>query len=120
MKVELFLESIHQEYADPNKRKKLNGAQWHYKWGGDWAGDWVYRSGVLNCNFNRKELKGINRVLTFKLRKENFGGLIYDPVSSAVFRADKEAFEAIQLLKQNISPPKKKRLIELLRKYNLW
>lgn len=97
MKIELYLRSLLQEYPDSFKSATEWPAQWSYHH--DYWEQWRYQSQSKTIDLPN----GTARIKLLKLREEKFGGLLYDPISTAVFKVDREAFKTLTLLQNGLS-----------------
>ncbi|KKL89236.1 hypothetical protein LCGC14_1916740 [marine sediment metagenome] len=104
MKVELYLRSIMQEHPDTSCVVRENDdlepragwANWKFDWG---AHRW--RDGELRVK--ERELASDeclnSRIRMLKLRKENTGGLAFDPITTAVLKLDQEGMQILEIMK---------------------
>ena len=116
MKIETYMRSIYQEFPD---NKDFQDPDWYYK------DIWTYHTNHRKNDLPEKHLKHL------RLREEEFGGLIYNQFSTAVFKVDKEMFQLVHLLKTgtaideignklNISTQEIEEAILSLKKYDCW
>lgn len=102
MNIELFLRTITQEYSDGQTTGVLDRNRLYEtgrdNWGGEWRGqNWNYQKALTG------ELKdGHSRIKDLLIREEAFGALLYDPVSTAVFKTDKDGLKVINYLQKGM------------------
>lgn len=103
MKMELLLRTIYKDCVD----EKVMG--------------WPVRSWLAHAKRRRvvenTPTDELSRLLNLQLREEDFGGICYDPCSTAVFLLDKEAYEVLSNFKSTKNLEVLRPLYPLLRKY---
>ncbi len=89
MKVEVYLKSKSQEfmYEQPTEA-----------WTGRWS--WAPPARPIFDPRNSGQLS----VKDLKYRREEFGGLIYNPKTTVVYKADKEAIDVLEDLQKGTKP----------------
>jgi len=98
MKVELFLRSIDQEFSDQHFRERHDPNQWRDGYSDYWTGNTHYNTYADRqlCSITDQKT---NKLSTFlKIRKESFGGFLFDMLSKAVFKLDDSAYQVMSLL----------------------
>lgn len=104
MRIELLMRSLDQEFSDRSIDKKYNHGKKYDRWPFDyWSHDrhcdrWSYQQSHQVTDHQRESLSSY-----VKLRKESFGGVLYDMLTKAVFKLDNEAFQAISLLVSGVA-----------------
>ena len=105
MKIELFQRTIYQEYPD-DYRERVSDKTGVDKFLAGWPAEgwpmkyWQYNYSRYE-NFpspSHERVRGLKRL---KLRKEEEGGFVFDPSTTAIFWADDSAFKIISLLQKN-------------------
>lgn len=117
MKVELYLRSIMQEHPDVKVMDSgsertteqaecgdQRGKSWE-NWKFDW-GAHKWRDGELRApaESSKSDLCLHNRIDLLRLRKEKFGGLVFDPTTTVVLKVDEQGFEALNAMKSEKDP----------------
>lgn len=116
MKIELFMRSLEQDFSD-DSLSEFSEVSYNNK-------SHRQRIYVTKSNSNFRFLDDV------KIRKESFGGLLYDLRTKAVFSLDQEAYDSIKdlldgieydelIVKRNISNDNLIYLKDSLIKYNL-
>jgi hypothetical protein len=118
MEVELYLRSIMQEHPDNALRSDQDCApaghpsqgdldstrawgNWRFDWGlNKWRNGepWAPEGGA------RRPLDFSTWLRLLRLRDEEFGGLAFDPTTTAVLKLDREGMEAIRAVRSETSP----------------
>lgn len=94
--MELYLRFIQQEFPDERVVEQPT-VSWEY------VGWDPYDPRPLS-NCDSEIPKGVKRVNNLKARKESFGGLVYDPMTTAVFKVDHDEFRILKLLCKGVPP----------------
>lgn len=106
MKIELFLESIDQDFSAQTVKAGVGVDESRAGWS-NWN-NWTNWDNWTNwTNWNNAALTESPHAAAFRhlrVRQESFGGLAFDPSTRRIYKLDKEAYDALLLLAYNISP----------------
>ena len=109
MKIELYLRTIMQEYPDErqyNSKTLVNNdrecwSNWTFDWG---AQKWRNGELLKETESEMTEQTSQSKLKNLEVRKEIFGALLYDRLSTAVYKVNSEGLSAIELLRCGLSP----------------
>jgi len=115
MKVWLYIRDIYAEFPLAVIRDRgIQESEVHYGqdpyWANQWAGEYRrdYQPEILT-EFKGQKSNNMNpslllkRVKRWKCRKEDFGGIFYDPDTNVVLGGDEEAFRFVRLFQSGVS-----------------
>ncbi len=103
MKIELLMRSLVQEFSDNNNYEKQESAQWSDRYSDYWPSNAPYYD-TYTLSQPRSTAVCQEKILSFlKIRRESFGGVLFDMLSKAVFKLDDSAYQAMSLLISGIT-----------------
>lgn len=97
MKIEIYLKHIFQEYPVTESISIGNEMGGWNDWNSKYERNCGCRGNVCMPSLDKHRIN-IQRVF---LRPESFGGLLYDPTSAIIYKLDDEAYQLVQILRDD-------------------
>lgn len=135
MHIELYLRDIMQDFPDNKSSLSTcpeNCDSWNDSppWYNPWTNQPWYQTMDSKIISDSKE-PAYGLTGRIKMRKEKFGGIIFDPLTAVVYKADAKAYKFIELVKAGSMPDEAGRKMKLqheecndflkeLKKLGLW
>ncbi|MFQ5981536.1 MAG: hypothetical protein ACE5OZ_25615 [Candidatus Heimdallarchaeota archaeon] len=96
MRFEMYVRHIFQEHAEDYPAMEIPVADWTGRWTkSPTYGKYCPCKGAVAMIPHDEELITLQRIF---LRSEEFGGLLYDPTTTIIYKLDQEAFTLVQKL----------------------
>jgi hypothetical protein len=117
MRIELYLRDVMQDFPDDKYclskySEKSNNWNDSPPWYNPWTNNPWYQTMDSRMLFDSQ--KASHEVTErLKIRREEFGGLLFDPLTAAVYKADAEACNFIELVKAGDIPDEAGRKMKL-------
>lgn len=101
MKIEFYILDVDGEYPLRVIKEKIRLDE---IWSGEYhQGPYHPRRTIVDPTIKVKHNSGMERMKQWRIRKEDFGALIYDRITRMVFKADEEALRLVECIQKGLS-----------------
>ena len=96
MKIELYLKNINQEMIDAGRRVRGRGEA-------EWVVSWPKSCCILDFSMAPHDILSDPPMRGLMMRKDDEGGMFWDPKTGAVYKVDEEAYHTMLELDRGFS-----------------